>query len=100
MKHGVSIFSNGSDCPVELPDVLGGIQCAVTRKTLKDQIGPYLPDQAFYSYRKPSDSFTTHAAEGSFEENFRGRIAPGMAADFVVLDQNLFEIPENAIKGM
>ena len=26
--------SNGSDCPVENPDVLGGIQCAVTRQDL------------------------------------------------------------------
>ena len=98
MKHGVSV-SNGSDCPVELPDVLGGIQCAVTRKTLKDQIGPYLPDQAF-TVQEAIDSFTTRSAEGSFEENFKGRIAPGMAADFVVLDQNLFEIPENAIKDV
>ena len=84
---------------MELPDVLGGIQCAVTRKTLKDQIGPYLPDQAF-TVQEAIDSFTTRSAEGSFEENFKGRIAPGMAADFVVLDQNLFEIPENAIKDV
>ena len=64
--HGVSV-SNGTDCPVELPDVLGGIQCAVTRKTLKDQIGPYLPDQAF-TVQEAIDSFTTRSAEGSFEE--------------------------------
>ena len=35
--------SNGSDCPVELPDVMAGIQCAVTRTTLRDYMGPYLP---------------------------------------------------------
>ena len=38
--------SNGSDCPVELPDVMKGIQCAVTRTTVKDHVGPYLPEQA------------------------------------------------------
>ena len=40
-------MSNGTDCPVELPDAMAGIQCAVTRKTLRDQVGPYLPDQSF-----------------------------------------------------
>ena len=38
-------MSNGSDCPVELPNVLNGIYCAVTRKTL-DGKGPFLPNQA------------------------------------------------------
>ena len=39
-------MSNGSDCPVELPDVMAGIQCAVSRTTLRDHMGPYLPEQA------------------------------------------------------
>lgn len=45
MKNGVHV-SNGTDCPVELPKALAGIQCAVTRRTLKG-VGPYLPEEAF-----------------------------------------------------
>lgn len=98
MKHGVSV-SNGTDCPVELPDVLACMQCAVTRTTLRDHIGPYLPDQAF-TVQEALDSYTIRSAEGSFEENCKGRIAPGMLADFVVLEENPFEVDVNAIKDI
>ena len=39
MKQGVSV-SNGTDCPVELPDALASMECAVTRTTIKDHVGP------------------------------------------------------------
>ncbi|MBR6007890.1 MAG: amidohydrolase family protein, partial [Clostridia bacterium] len=84
---GVSV-SNGSDCPVELPDVMKGIQCAVTRTSL-DGTGPYLPSQAF-SVEEALDSFTARGAEASFEENVKGKIAPGFMADFTVLDRDPF----------
>lgn len=84
--------SNGSDCPVELPDVMKGIQCAVTRTTVKDHVGPYLPEQAM-SVKQALDSFTSQGAYASFEEEVKGRIAPGMYADFVVLGANPFEVP-------
>ena len=89
MNKGVHV-SNGSDCPVELPDVLGGMQCAITRSTLKEHIGPYLPEEAF-TVKEAILSFTTEGARASFEENIKGKIQAGMLADFVVLDQNLFE---------
>lgn len=79
--------SNGSDCPVELPDVMAGIQCAVTRTTIKDQIGPYLADQAL-TVQEAIDSFTKEGAHASFEEELKGQIRPGMLADFVVLEEN------------
>ena len=85
--RGVSV-SNGSDCPVELPDVMAGIQCAVTRRSL-DGAGPYLPGQGF-SVQEALDSFTLRGAEASFEEHCKGRIAPGYLADFTVLSGNPF----------
>ena len=90
MDSGLSV-SNGSDCPVELPDVMEGIECAVTRTSL-DGTGPYLPQQAF-SVAEALDSFTVHGAEASFEEKIKGRIAPGYLADFTVLKQNPFNVP-------
>ncbi len=87
MKSGVSV-SNGSDCPVELPDVMKGIECAVTRKSM-DGTGPYLPGEVF-TVKEALDSFTIRGAEASFEENRKGRITPGFAADFTILDRNPF----------
>lgn len=95
MDWGVSV-SNGTDCPVELPDALAGIQCAVTRTSLRDHVGPYLPDQAF-SVQEALDSYTIRSAEASFEESHKGRIAPGYLADFVVLEENPFEVEADHI---
>lgn len=98
MKGGVSV-SNGSDCPVELPDALASMQCGITRSCLDGQAGPYLPEESF-TRQEALDSYTIRSAEGSFEENKKGRIAAGMLADFVVLGQNFFEVPENEIKDI
>ena len=80
--------SNGSDCPVEAPDVLAGIQCAVTRQDLNG-CAPYLPEEAF-CVKEAIDSFTRAGAYASFEEDTKGRIAPGHYADFVVLGEDPF----------
>ena len=79
--------SNGSDCPVEMPDVLKGIQLAVTRTSF-DGTGPYLKEQAL-SVREAIDSYTVNAAYASFEENIKGCIKTGFLADFVVLDKKI-----------
>ncbi len=96
MRNGVSV-SNGSDCPVELPDVMAGIQCAVTRKPLSGQLPPYLPDQAF-TVREAIDSYTIESAKASFEEAEKGQIRPGMLADFVILDENPFAVAPERIR--
>lgn len=85
LRKGLAI-SNGSDCPVELPDVMSGIECAVTRQSL-DGTGPYLPREAF-TIGEALDSFTAAGARASFEEENKGRIRPGMLADFVILSDN------------
>lgn len=89
--------SNGSDCPVELPNVLAGIQCAVTRTTLKDHVGPYLPEQAL-TVEQAIDSYTKESAHASFEEKIKGQIRPGMLADFVVLGENPFQTEAEHIR--
>ena len=88
--------SNGSDCPVEAPDVLAGIQCAVTRQDLSG-CTPYLPHEAF-DLREAIDSFTQAGAFASFEERTKGRIAPGHCADFVVLGEDPFRTAPAKIK--
>lgn len=98
MNKGVSV-SNGTDCPVELPDALACMQCAVTRSTLKDHLGPYLPDEAF-TVKEALDSYTIESAKASFEENVKGLIKPGYMADFVVLGNDPFKVDVNTIKDI
>lgn len=97
MKNGVTV-SNGSDAPVELPHVMAGIQCAVTRSTLNGT-KEYLPEEAF-TVKEAIDSYTVQGARASFEEEKKGKIQEGMLADFVILNQNLFEVPVDKIKDV
>ena len=97
MGKGVTV-SNGSDCPVELPDVMAGIQCAVTRRDLKGS-NPYLLGEAF-TVQEALDSFTKAGAKASFEEAVKGQIHPGMLADFVVLGENPFETEHHKLKDI
>ena len=90
--------SNGSDCPVELPNVMCGIQCAVTRRDLKGN-GPYLPGEAF-TVQEALDSFTKMGAKASFEEATKGEIKPGMLADFVILGENPFATAPDKLKDI
>lgn len=98
MNKGVSV-SNGTDCPVELPNALGCIQCAVTRSTLKDNLGPYLPNEAF-TVQEALDSYTIESAKASFEENVKGYIKEGYLADFVILNENPFDVEPNKINDI
>jgi len=83
---------------VEYPNVMKGIQCAVTRRDLKGH-GPYLESEAF-TVREALDSFTKAGAYSSFEENSKGQIIPGMLADFVILGDNPFTVDPLKLKDI
>ncbi|MBR2812844.1 MAG: amidohydrolase [Solobacterium sp.] len=97
MASGVRV-SNGSDCPVELPDVMKGMQCAVTREST-DGCGPYLREQAF-TVAEALDSYTVNGAYASFQEHAKGRIAPGYMADFTILDQDPFAVSSHDLHAI
>ena len=88
--------SNGTDCPVEAPDPMRGVQCAVTRQPLDGSLAPYRPEEAM-SLAEALNSYTAEGAYASFEESFKGRIAPGMAADFAILSGDPFAVPAQEI---
>lgn len=95
LKEGLTI-SNGSDAPVEDPAPVRGIQCAVTRQNLDGTAAPYLPGEAL-TVKEAIDSFTKNGAYASFEEEEKGCIRAGMLADFVVLEENPFEVSASEI---
>lgn len=98
MDKGVTL-SNGSDCPVELPNALAGIQCAVTRTDLRGSTAPYLEDEKF-TVQQALDSYTQAGAYASFEESVKGRISPGMLADFVILGKDPFRSAPHSIQDI
>ena len=89
MKESGMHVSNGTDCPVEWPVAMRGIQCAVTRRPIDGSLPPYRPEEAM-TVAEALASYTSEGAWASFEENVKGMIRPGMLADFVVLDGDPF----------
>ncbi|GKX29776.1 exoenzyme regulatory protein aepA precursor [Vallitalea longa] len=90
----------GSDCPVEPFNVLHGIYCAVTRKTLEGfPKDGWLPEQKV-TLQEALSAFTREGAYASFDENLKGIIKEGMLADLVVLDKDILIIDHDNIKDI
>jgi len=88
----------GSDWTVASIDPLLGIWAAVTRRTLDGKNpGGWIPEQKI-SLDEALHAYTTSNAYGVFAEATRGMLKPGYRADLVLLDQDLFSIPPEAIE--
>lgn len=80
----------GTDCPVLLVNPLEGIASAVGRE------GGFYPEHAVDTYTAV-DAYTAGSAYANFDEHRLGRIKPGLLADIVLLDRNIFTLPPEAI---
>jgi predicted amidohydrolase YtcJ len=80
-----TLVCNGSDAPVEEPDVMRGLQLAVTRTSL-DGKNSMNPAEAL-SLEEALTTFLENGAK-ALEEPTLGSIAPGQKADLVVLGQD------------
>src|SRR5579864_2877153 len=87
----------GTDYPVEPVNPFRGLYAAVTRKSENGK-QEYFPegrltiDQAIAAY-------TQGSAFAEFAEKDKGKLAPGMLADFVVLDRDLTSVSAGKIFG-
>jgi predicted amidohydrolase YtcJ len=87
----------GSDFPVESPDPRLGLYAAVTRQDLAGQPpGGWLPDQKLTPL-EALRGFTTGAAWAAFMEGETGHLAPGLRADFVLLDHDPLSAPADRL---
>src|SRR5262249_183337 len=87
----------GSDFPVELSAPRLGLFAAITRTDLQGQPpGGWLPDQRL-TVEETLRAFTSAAAYAAFEEGWRGKLEPAMAADLAVFDGPL-DTPEHIVK--
>jgi predicted amidohydrolase YtcJ len=91
-----AVVTNGTDAPVEDVDPLPSFYAAVTRALPGG--GAFHPEQRM-SRLEALRSYTTAAAYAAFEEGIKGKLAPGMLADVVVLSRDILAVPEQEILG-
>jgi predicted amidohydrolase YtcJ len=87
----------GSDAPVETLDVLTGIYAAVARKRLTEPARPAWRPEEAVTVEEAVHAYTQGAAYAAGEEHVKGRLAPGYAADFVGLSEDLYAVPPERI---
>jgi len=86
LRHGVTL-AFGTDYPVEPVTPFRGVYSALTRTSV-DGKQTYYPDQKL-NIEQTIAAYTSGAAFAEFAEKQKGKLEPGMLADFVVLDQDI-----------
>ncbi len=87
------IIPNGSDLPVEQSNPLISFQAAVSRQDAKGwPAAGWHPEQRM-SRAEALKSITLWPAFAAFMEADAGSLSPGKLADFVVLDQDIMQVP-------
>lgn len=86
LRHGV-VLAFGTDYPVEPVLPLPGLYAAITRMS-EDGRKTYYPAEKI-TIEQALAAYTTGAAFAEFAEKQKGNLAPGMLADFIVLDTDI-----------
>lgn len=91
------IIALGTDFPVEKVSPFLTFYAAVARKDLENcPDGGYMKEQTL-SREEALKGMTIWAAYSNFEEEEKGSIEEGKFADFVILEQDIMEIPESEL---
>jgi hypothetical protein len=96
LDKGVTL-AFGTDYPVEAVTPFRGLYAAVTRKS-EDGKQEYFPEQRI-TMDQAIAAYTSGSAFAQFEEKEKGKLAPGMLADFVILDRDLTAISAEKVLG-
>ena len=93
------VLAFGSDWPVVPYDPFIALNSAVNRQTVDGEpAGGWLPGERL-SLPDALEAYTAGSAWAAFADQRRGRLAPGMDADLVVLDRDLLAAGPSAIIG-
>jgi predicted amidohydrolase YtcJ len=97
VRDSGAVIAFGSDWDVSSLNPLDGIEVAVThREPGKGDGPPWLPQERI-ALPDAIEAYTIRGAYLDFTEKETGSIEVGKAADLIVLDRNLFEIPASKI---
>jgi len=86
LNKGVTL-AFGTDYPVEPVTPFRGLYAAVTRRSENGK-QEFFPEQKL-TMDQAIAAYTTGSAFAEFEEKEKGKLVPGMLADFVVLDRDV-----------
>ncbi|MFN2397070.1 MAG: amidohydrolase [Gemmatimonadaceae bacterium] len=96
LETGV-VIPNGSDFPVEAVNPLISFHAVVSRQDAKNwPAAGWFPEQRM-TREEALRSMTIWPAYASFSEAILGSLAPGRYADFVILDQDIMQVPAEKI---
>jgi hypothetical protein len=99
LNTGVKLALN-SDFPGEALNPFYGMYAAETRQTPDGKPdGGWYPEQRL-SRREVLKAYTVESAYSGFEEGIKGKILPGMLADFIVLSDDIFNIPSQKLLSL
>jgi len=92
-----AMLAFGTDYPVEPINPMEGLYAAVTRKDRKGEKGDGWFPQEKITMEEAIRYYTLGSAYAQFMEDRKGMIRQGYLADIVILNADLFVIPENEI---
>jgi predicted amidohydrolase YtcJ len=92
-----AVVAGGSDWSVSSMNPLDAIQIAITRRGLTEPPGPAFIPEERVGLPEMLAAYTIAGAWAMFQEKETGSLEVGKAADVIVLDRNLFEIPPEEI---
>lgn len=96
LKAG-AVIAAGSDFPIESPNPFLGLHASVTRQDQHNQ-----PEDGWYGAERMTltealNSFTYSAAFAAHQEHLIGSLSPGMMADFILINQDIFNVAPELI---
>ena len=96
LNKGVTL-AFGTDYPVEPVTPFRGLYSAVTRQSENGR-QHYFPEQRL-TMDQAIAAYTTGSAFAEFGEKDKGKLIPGMLADFVVLDRDVTAVAPEKVLG-
>ncbi|MDY0200501.1 MAG: amidohydrolase [Tenuifilaceae bacterium] len=90
-------LANGSDFPIEHINPLYGFYAGVARKNSEGFPPNGFQMENALTREQALRAMTIWAAKSAFEENMKGSLEPGKVADFVVLEDDLMKVSDDAL---
>lgn len=97
LQNTGAIVAFGTDYQVEPLNPMEGIYAAVTRKDRHGEEGQgWFPAEKL-TMEEAIRNYTLQSAYAQFMEDRKGKLKPGYLADIIILEKDLFNMPENEI---